>query len=234
MVIMKDDMRCQFSNNIYDYLELRNRTGVFRDREQAGIKLSQMLKEYKDTDAVVLAIPAGGVPVAASLASNLNLILDVLVVSKITLPWNTEVGYGAVAFDGTVKLNQELVSQMELTPEDIQEDIEKTTLKVQRRVHKFRGEKPIPDLNDHSAILVDDGVASGFTMLVAVEALKHQRVSELVVAVPTGHLQSLEKISPEVDRIFCANVRGGWGFAVADAYQTWYDVEEDVVVDLLK
>ena len=234
MVIMKDDMRCQFSNNIYDYLELRNRTGVFRDREQAGIKLSQMLKEYKDTDAVVLAIPAGGVPVAASLASNLNLILDVLVVSKITLPWNTEVGYGAVAFDGTVKLNQELVSQMELTPEDIQEDIEKTTLKVQRRVHKFRGEKPIPDLNDHSTILVDDGVASGFTMLVAVEALKHQRVSELVVAVPTGHLQSLEKISPEVDRIFCANVRGGWGFAVADAYQTWYDVEEDVVVDLLK
>lgn len=231
---MTDDLRCEFCHNIYDYLELRNRTGVFRDREQAGIKLAEMLKEYKDTDAVVLAIPAGGVPVAASLALDLKLTLDVAVVSKITLPWNTEVGYGAVAFDGTVKLNEELVSQMELTTEDIEEDIKKATLKVQRRFQKFRGEKPLPDLLKHPAILVDDGVASGFTMLVAVEALKHQKVSELVVAVPTGHLQALEKISPEVDRIFCANVRGGWGFAVADAYQTWYDVEEDVVMDILK
>lgn len=231
---MTDNLRCEFCNNIYDLVELRNRTGVFRDREQAGIKLSEMLIEYKDSDAIVLAIPAGGVPVAASLAENLKLILDVAVVSKITLPWNTEVGYGAVASDGTVKLNEDLVSQMELTREDIKEDIKEASLKVQRRFKKFRGSKALPDLLNHPAILVDDGVASGFTMMVAVEALKHQGVSQLIVAVPTGHLQALEKISPEVDLVYCANVRGGWGFAVADAYQTWYDVEEDVVMDILK
>ncbi len=234
VLCMTDELRCEFCHNIYDLLELRNRTGVFRDREQAGLKLSEMLKDYKETDAVVLAIPAGGVPVAATLAENLNLILDVVVVSKITLPWNTEVGYGAVAFDGTVKLNEDMVAQMELTTEDIEDDIAKASQKVQRRYKNFRGSKPFPDLLKHPAILVDDGVASGFTMLVAVEALKHQGVSQLIVAVPTGHLQALEKVSPEVDHIYCANIRGGWGFAVADAYQTWYDVEEDVVMDILK
>lgn len=227
-------LRCEFCRNIFDLPELRNCTGIFRDRPHAGLKLSEMLADFEDSDAVVLGIPAGGVPVAAPVARELKLALDVVVVSKITLPWNTEVGYGAVAFDGTVKINEALKAQMGLTQEEIEKDVVQTTNKVKRRFKDFRGDKPFPDLQKHPAILVDDGVASGFTMLVAVEALIKKGAREVIIAVPTAHLQTLERISSKVDRIYCANIRGGQGFAVADAYQTWYDVEEDEIINILK
>ncbi len=229
-----DELRCEFCRNIFDLPELRNRTGIFRDRPHAGLKLSEMLADFEDSDAVVLGIPAGGVPVAAPVARELKLALDVVVVSKITLPWNTEVGYGAVAFDGTVKINEALKTQMGLTQEEIEKDVVQTINKVKRRFKDFRGDKPFPDLQKHPAILVDDGVASGFTMLVAVEALIKKGAKEVIIAVPTAHLQALEMVSSNVDRVYCANIRGGPGFAVADAYQTWYDVEEDEVIDILK
>ena len=98
----------------------------------------------------------------------------------------------------------------------------------------FRGEKPFPDISNRPVILVDDGVASGYTMLVAVEALKKMGAGSMVIAVPTAHLQSLERISSEVDRVYCPNIRGGGAFAVADAYKNWFDVEEKEVVNILK
>ncbi len=220
--------------NLFDLPELRNLTGIFRDREHAGLKLAEMLKEYNNSDAIVLGVPAGGVPVAAPMALKLNLLLDVAVVSKITLPWNTEAGYGAVAFDGTCKLNEDLVSQMALTPEDIRKGKDKALKKVKRRFTSFRGDKPFPDLSNRPTILVDDGIASGFTMLVAVESLKKQDAERVIIAVPTAHLQALDRISPKVDRVYCANIRGGWGFAVADAYKNWYDVTEEEVMDILR
>lgn len=229
-----DVLKGNRSDNIFDIPELRNRTGIFRDREHSGIVLSKMLTSYRGSDAVVFGIPAGGVPVAAPIASALGLELDVAVVSKITLPWNTEAGYGAVAFDGTVQLNQEIVSRMGLTTGEIQEGTEKASLKVGRRFRQFRGDRSFPDIKKRPAIVVDDGIASGFTMLVAVEALKRRGASQIVIAVPTAHLQALEKVAPQVFEIYCANIRGGWGFAVADAYQNWYDVDEGEVSAILK
>jgi predicted phosphoribosyltransferase len=181
----------------------------------------------------VLAIPAGGVPVAAAVASSLALPLDIAVVSKITLPWNTEVGYGAVAFDGTVRLNQELVRRAELGEEEIRRGVEETGAKVRRRIAELRGAEEAPDLSGRSAVVVDDGLASGFTMLTAVEALRKTGPSRIVVAVPTGSLHSVEDLAARADALYCANVRGGWSFAVADAYQSWYDVPESEVRELL-
>lgn len=220
--------------NIYDLKELRDRKAVFQDRQHAGTVLSQMLSPYKNTDAIILGIPAGGVPVAASLASKLQLDLDVMVVSKITLPWTTEAGYGAVAFDGTVRLNQDMVARIGLTSQEIEEGIEKASSKVERRFKEFRGGKSFPDLTDRPVILVDDGIASGFTMAVALEALRKKVAAKLMVAVPTAHLQALVKMISQADEIYCANIRGGWGFAVADAYQWWNDVSEDEVSKILR
>lgn len=87
---------------------------------------------------------------------------------------------------------------------------------------------------DRPAILVDDGIASGFTMLVAVEALRNKGAGNVIIAVPTAHLQALQKVTPQVDVVYCANIRGGWGFAVADAYQNWYDVSDEEVKEILK
>ncbi|WP_457570938.1 phosphoribosyltransferase [Desulfovulcanus sp.] len=219
---------------IIDLSELRDKTRVFRDRTHAGEVLAKMLKAYQSSGTLVLGIPAGGVPVAAAIAKHLNLPLDLAIVSKITLPWNPEAGYGAVAFDGTVRLNDEMVAYVELTEQQVQEGIEKTLHKVKRRIALLRGERVPPLLAHQAVILVDDGLASGFTMLVAVEALRKASVSRLIVAVPTGHGNALRLLVSQVKAIYCPNVREDRIFAVADAYEQWSDVEEDEVVEILQ
>ena len=180
-----------------------------------------------------MAVPAGGVPVAKVLAEQLGLPMDIAVVSKITLPWNTEVGYGAVAFDGSVRLNNDLVARLGLSDEEIQQGISKTSAKVAHRVKNLRSEQALPDLSTSQIILVDDGLASGFTMHVAVEALQKAGTNSITVAVPTGHQRSVESIAGEVDTLYCANIRGGYHYAVAEAYERWSDVDEEELVSLL-
>jgi putative phosphoribosyl transferase len=219
---------------ILDLPQLRDRVRVFRDRADAGRALAGMIESYRDSDAIVLAIPAGGVPVAAVIAEQLNLPLDVAVTSKITLPWNPEAGYGAVAFDGTVILNEDLISHMRFTEQQIRQGINRTLQKVQQRVDALRGNRPFPELSARPAILVDDGLASGFTMRTAVEALRKARAERIVIAVPTGHQGAVKRLAQEVETIYCPNIRSGWTFAVADAYQYWSDVGENEVEDILR
>lgn len=226
-------MSISLAKNVVELPELRDRIAVFRDRDHGGEILAKMLTDYTDGDATIMAIPAGGVPVAKAMAERLNLSLDLAVVSKITLPWNTEAGYGAVAYDGTARLNNNLVARLSLTKEQIQEGIDKTLKKVANRVKKLRGIGTMGDFSGQQAILVDDGLASGFTMRVAIEALKKAGVSSLSVAVPTGHESSIEIIASEVNTLYCANIRGGFSFAVADAYIKWSDVSEGEVATLL-
>lgn len=219
--------------NIIERTDLHNRTSVFRDRQHGGEVVGQMMQEYLQAPAIVLAIPAGGVPVATQIAKRLGLPLDVAVVSKITLPWNTEVGYGAVAFDGTARLNNELVERLSLTDQQVKEGILETAKKVRRRNILFRGDQPLPSLSDRAAILVDDGLASGFTMHVAVEALLKASSTQVVVAVPTGPSHTVRRIAADVSRIYCANIRSGMSFAVADAYEYWSDVTEQEALEAL-
>ncbi len=221
------------AEKIVDLHELRDQVKVFRDRAHAGRILAGMLESYRDTDAIVLAIPAGGVPVAVVIAEDLHLPLDVLVVSKITLPWHTEAGYGAVAFDGSVRLNEKLLPGLGLSEGEIRQSIEKTFRKVIHRVNRLRGRRAFPKLSDQPVILVDDGLASGFTLLVGVEALRKAEASQMLVAVPTGHWDSVQMMAHRVGAVYCANIRRGWSFAVADAYERWSDVSDEEVVGVL-
>jgi len=221
-------------DNVFEHSDLRNRVRMFRDRAHAGQILADMLRSYRASDALVLAIPAGGVPVAAAIARGLELPLDVAVVSKITLPWNTESGYGAVAFDGNVRLNENLVAALALGDAVVQEGIARTKAKVGGRVARLRGDRPFPELKRRSAILVDDGLASGFTMRAAVEAVRSRGAERIVVAVPTGHAESVRRIAAAVEALYCANIREGHSFAVADAYEHWVDVEEQTAVRMLE
>jgi len=120
------------SNTLYDLPRLRQKTGVFGDRKHAGQVLAEMLQEWKGSEALVLAVPSGGVPVAMELAETLDLSLDVAVVSKILLPWNTEAGFGAVAFDGTVWINKEYVDYFDQDQPTIDQQRQEALEKVQR------------------------------------------------------------------------------------------------------
>ena len=218
---------------ILDLPKFRNRVRVFRDRASAGKLLANMLKDYQNSDAIVMGIPAGGIAVAAEIAKKLHLPLDVAVVSKITLPWNPEAGYGAVAFDGTILLNKELLLHLNLSKQEVQTGIKKTEQKVAGRVTMFRGYRPLPDLK-RPIILADDGLASGFTLRVAVKALRNAGATNIVVAVPTCHLESAQRILEEVEAIYCPNVRSSFSFAVADAYEQWSDLTEQDVIKILR
>jgi predicted phosphoribosyltransferase len=214
--------------------ELRNRINVFNDRKEAGVLLAKKLAKYKDSDAIVFAIPSGGVPVAAEVAKDLRLPLDLIIVRKIQVPYNPEAGFGAMDPEGDVVLNKELISRLILTEEEIQEQVKKTKDVIIKRERLFRKTKDYPSVRDKILIIIDDGLASGFTMLSAVRFFKKKDPKKIVIAVPTGLDRTIEFIKAEVDEIFCLNVRTGFSFAVADAYKNWYDLSDDEVINVLK
>ena len=205
---------------------LRDRTDVFEDRAEAGRALARLLTQSGEAPARILAIPAGGVPVAVEVARELGWPLDVAVVSKITLPWNTEAGYGAVAFDGSVLLNDDLVRECGLTQAQVDQGVANTRRKVEQRGKRLRRDQGALRLDGERVVLIDDGLASGFTMRAAVAACRRAGAARVIVAIPTGHAHAVERLGEWVDVIVCANVRGGPSFAVADAYQRWSDVPE--------
>ena len=222
------------AENIFDLPEMREKIHVFVDRHHAGEILGDMLLSFRGSNTLLLAIPAGGLPVAVVIREKIGIELDLAVVSKITLPWNTEAGYGAVAFDGTSRLNQAMLAHIRLGEDQVQEGQANTLKKVNRRVKRLRGDRPFPELTERAVLLVDDGLASGFTLLVAAEAVKKAGAASITVAVPTGHLESIQKIVGQVDAVYCPNIRSGMRFAVADAYEYWSDVTEEELPGLLK
>lgn len=216
---------------IHECDSLRDLAPVFRDRREAGRALAELVDARVGPRTLLLAIPAGGVPVAVALAEVKGLAVGVAVVSKVTLPWNTEAGYGAVAFDGTVKLNRALISDLGLAEETVRAGVAATREKVARRVRRFPA---VPDLAHADVVLVDDGLASGFTMRTAVDAVRDAGAARIAVAVPTGSIRSARELASRVDDVFCANVRTGASFAVAEAYEHWRDVPEAEAVALLR
>jgi putative phosphoribosyl transferase len=221
------------NTRVHEISSLRDRAPVFRDRAHAGEALAGMLAAYRGSDALVLAIPAGGVPVAAEVARRLDLALDVAVVSKILLPWTTEAGFGAVAFDGSIWINEADVLAYHLSRADVQRSTASARDKVERRLRRLRGKRPLPAFSARTLILVDDGIAAGSTLRAGIAALRRHGAREIAVAVPTGHLRSVELIDELVDAVYCANIRGGNRYAVADAYEQWRDVDEGEVAAIL-
>jgi len=213
---------------------LRDMVSVFKDRREAGKRLAEYLVGYRDTDGIVLALPSGGVPVATEIASALDLPLDLLIVRKLQIPDNPEAGFGAMGPDGEVLLNEGLMKHLRLTAEEIGMQTEKTQAIIEKRNRIFRKGRAFPSARDKIAIVVDDGLASGYTMLSAVRFLRRMSPQKLVAAVPTGSKKTVEALLPEVDELFCLNVRSGPFFAVAGAYRNWHDLTDEEVLSLIR
>lgn len=219
--------------NVVERTDLRDREGVYPDRRHAGLVLAEMMRDRLPPGTLVLAVPAGGVPVAVALARALGLALDVAVISKIPPPWNPEVGYGAVAFDGSMLLNQPLLDQLGLRDSEVQRGVELTRQKVRRRLKLLRNSRPPLELIGRAVVLVDDGLATGFTLLCGFAAIRDAQAARIILAVPTAHARSLEAVAESFDETYCPNIRSGGTFAVAGAYQHWDDVSEAQAQQLL-
>lgn len=213
---------------------LRNKLHVYQDRIEAGRILASMLKEHKDSDAIVLAIPSGGVPVGAEIVRVLGLSFDLLIVRKIQIPYNPEAGFGAVGPDGEPIFNESLLRSLMLTERDVMEQVTKARESVKKRNELFRKNKPLPLLKDRMVIIVDDGLASGYTMLAGINYVKKSMPAKIIVAVPTASERAIKAILQHVDELICPNVRTAPVFAVADAYRDWYDIPEEAVLKILK
>jgi predicted phosphoribosyltransferase len=219
---------------IHEDPALRDRAPVFRDRDEAGEALGTYLHGFPGLrDPLVCPIPAGGIPVGIAVARALGCLLLPLVVRKIQIPWNPEAGFGAIAWDGQVFLNEDLLGRLRLTADQVEAAVRKAQANVRERVRRFSSGIPFPDPPDHSCIMVDDGLASGYTMAAAVKALRTQKPRKIVVAVPTGSLAAVERVADLVEEVICLNVRSGYSFAVADAYEEWYDLSEEEALRLL-
>jgi predicted phosphoribosyltransferase len=213
---------------------LRNKIFVFQDRKDAGKRLSDFLLAYKGTDSIVLAIPAGGVAVAKEIMDTLSLPLDLLIVRKIQIPWNPEAGFGAINLDGYVVFNEDLLRHLNLSERVIASQVEKTRGTLKKRNLLFRGGRDFPLLKDKALIIVDDGLASGYTMIAAIEFAKRRNPAKIVVAIPTGSHKTVKKISSFVDVLYCLNIRESYPYAVAEAYRDWYDVSDEEVLEITK
>ncbi|MFA4935397.1 MAG: phosphoribosyltransferase family protein [Candidatus Methanoperedens sp.] len=218
---------------LIEEISLRNKLHVFEDRTEAGSLLAGKLIQYRDSGGIVLGIPSGGAPVAREIAAALNLSMDLMIVRKLQIPYNPEAGFGAMGLDGEIILNEGLLAQLGLTEDEIREQAKKTEEVIKRRNLIFRGGRPFPPLKDRSVILVDDGLASGYTMLAAVRSVKRKSPKKIIVAVPTASKRTVELILPEVDELICLNVRHGISFAVADAYRNWYDLSDEEVISII-
>ena len=207
----------------------------FRDRAEAGIELGERLApRYAGRDDVlVLALPRGGVAVGREVARLLGAPLDVLVVRKLGFPGQDELAMGAIASGGARVLNEELLAQTGLPYDRVEAVVERELTELARREEAYRGARPPPEVEGKTAIVVDDGLATGSTMLAAVQALRSQAPARIVVAVPTAPPQTCESLERVADEAVC--LRQPYPFyAVGLSYEDFSEVDDDEVRRLLE
>jgi predicted phosphoribosyltransferase len=205
---------------------------IFQDRRDAGRALARAIAELHDLgDAVVLGLPRGGVPVAYEVARSLNLPLDIFIVRKLGVPGQEELAMGAIASGGTVVTNQSIIRDLKISPETIEAIAQRERLEIERREKAYRdGRPPIP-LEGRTAIVVDDGLATGASMLAAARALR-PRARRVIAAVPVASEITCKELSGEVDQIICAATPQPF-FAVGMFYRDFSQTTDEEVRTLL-
>jgi predicted phosphoribosyltransferase len=207
---------------------------LFNDRSDAGVRLASQLTDFQNKDVVVYAIPSGGIPVAMEVASSLKSPLDIIIVRKIPIPFEPEAGYGAVTEDGSLVLNQPLIKRLHLTESEIEKHAQDVRHEIIRRSMLYRKKLPPSPAKGKSAIIIDDGLASGYTMLAAIKSLRNRKVGEITVAIPVASGSAYDLVLPEVDRLISLIVARTSFFAVASFYQHWHDLKDQEVINLLE
>ena len=207
---------------------------TYRDRREAGRVLAEELASYRDRDDVlVFGLARGGVPVAWEIASALHAPLDVFLVRKLGVPRWSELAMGALASGGGVVMNDNVVSSLHITDDQVREVIASETAELNRRERAYRGGRAIADPRGKVVILVDDGIATGASMLAAVRALRTAGPQSIVVAVPVGPASICREIGQEADDVVCATTPPGFE-AVGQVYADFRQVSDDEVRELLK
>jgi predicted phosphoribosyltransferase len=205
----------------------------FADRREAARILAASLSSYaRRPDVIVLALPRGGVPVAYEIASALDVPLDVFNVRKLGVPGHEELAMGAIASGGVRVMNEEIVRAFRVGDADVERMARREQQELERRERRYRGDRPYPELAGRTVILVDDGLATGFSMRAAVTALREDHPARIIVAVPTAAADTCEDIRGEVDEVVCATTPEPFQ-AVGLWYRDFSQTSDEEVHELL-
>ncbi|MBU4534124.1 MAG: phosphoribosyltransferase [Candidatus Desulforudaceae bacterium] len=205
---------------------------MFSDRTEAGRRLAENMADESLEDGLILGIPRGGVIVAAKVAEKLGLPLDIIIPRKIGVPFNTEVAIGAVTQDGTVILDDRLMTLTGLDEADLRPQIEQEIAEIARRTRLYRGDRPEPEYRDRTVVLVDDGIATGSTTLAALRSIRKGNPRTVILAVPVAPPETLDRLAPEVDRIICLEAPDPF-YAVGQFYDHFDQTSDEEVIDIL-
>lgn len=204
---------------------------MFRNRKDAGEKLADALEKYRAENPIILAIPRGGVEVGLQVAKKLNADFSLIITRKLPFPDNPEAGFGAIAENGSTFILDN--AHYWLAGEAIERIKEQQITEIERRIKILRGGNPLPKIEDRTVILIDDGIAMGSTMRAAIELCKNRKSGKIVVAVPVAGKEGAEEIRKKVDELIVLKIPANFR-AVAEAYEKWYDVSDEEVLDLLR
>lgn len=204
---------------------------MFKDRKEAGQKLGKALEAYKECDGIVLAIPKGGVEVGYYVAKHLEAPLSMVVVRKLPLPENPEAGLGAIAEDGSIFFIERVSGW--LSSDVTQRILKEQKQELYRRIEILREGKPLPVITGKIVILVDDGIAMGSTMQVAIMLCKNKKAKKIVVASPVAGPSTAAELAEVVDEIVILE-KPPFFRAVAEVYENWYDVSDDEVINIMQ
>lgn len=206
---------------------------LYKDRQEAGQLLGERLKDFAHgSDSIVLAIPRGGVVVAREIAKKLNLPLNIVLVRKIGAPGQKELALGAVDADGEVVWDEGLLEQLDLTAEDLKSEIAQEMEEIKRREKLYRQGERLLNIENKVVILVDDGIATGSTILSAIKYLQAHGAKQIIVAVPVSSNETFKKVAKEV-KIVVLNLPDPFQ-AVGQFYENFQPVEDQKVIRLLK
>jgi len=206
---------------------------LFSDRSEAGGRLAARLEIYRDREPLILAVPRGGVAVAGPIREAIGGELDLIITRKIGAPHQRELAIGATSGDGFVMLNDELISRIGIFPDYVKKAAAKEQAEIARRLKLYRGDRPLPKIEGRLVIVVDDGVATGYTMLAALRSLREQKPAELALAVPVGPPETFERLKKEVEALVYLEAPVDFA-AVGQFYSSFDQVSDDEVITLLQ
>lgn len=206
---------------------------IFTNRSEAGRSLAWRLEKFANRqDVLVLGIPRGGVPVAYEVAKALHIPLDVLVLRKLGVPGHEELAFGAIALGGTRVLDRNILREAGISPSEVEAVTARERVELLRREETFRGNWPPLALSGKTVILVDDGIATGASLLAGIRAVRAMEPTRIVVAVPVAPPETCERLADEVDEIICVATQEPFG-AVGQFYDDFSEVKDEDVISLL-
>ncbi len=206
---------------------------IYNDRSDAGNKLAVELEKYQgDSQAIVVAIPRGGVEIAFYICRKLNLPMEITITKKIGAPFNSELAIGAISEKETIVLNDSLIESLGISDEYIENEKEKQKKEIEKRLSLYRKGKPSFDFRNKKIIIVDDGIATGATIKAVIKFFKKSNVSKITVAVPVASHESIKEIKNICDEIICPLIPNFFN-AVGAFYQNFNQVTDKEVIDFI-